>query len=260
MKTETYIPNSLLTTNNAKTIKSLKYGVTTYILYLSPHRQNSQNKSVCPMASVGCISACLYGAGHGSMSNVQKGRINKTELFLQDRNLFLNMLYIEIAQIQLKHKFEKTDFAIRLNGTSDISWESFKIEHTGKNIFESFKKVKFYDYTKNYLRFKKELPKNYRLVFSRSETNELIAMELLKKGINTAMVFDKLPTTYNGYKVIDGDLSDMRFKDEKGVIVGLKYKKLTGRGVDNELAFNSGFAIKTSQALPVLIQELKKVA
>lgn len=244
MKTQTYIPNSLLTTNNAKTIKSLKYGVTTYILYLSPHRQNSQNKSVCPMASTGCISACLYGAGHGSMSTVQKGRINKTELFLQDRNLFLKMLYVEISQIQLKHKLEKTDFAIRLNGTSDVSWESFKIADTGKNIFETFKKITFYDYTKNYLRFKKELPKNYRLIFSRSETNEAIAIELIKKGINIAMVFDRLPEQYKGYNVIDGDLSDMRFKDAKGIIVGLKYKSLTGKNVNNQTAFDNGFAIR----------------
>ena len=246
MKTQTYIPSSLLTTNNAKTIKSLKYGVTTYILYLSPHKQNSQNKSVCPMASAGCVAACLYGAGHGSMSTVQKGRINKTELFLQDRNLFLKMLYIEIAQIQLKHKLEKTDFAIRLNGTSDLSFEQYKIEDTGKNIFDSFKKINFYDYTKNYNRFKKELPKNYRLIFSRSETNEKIAMELLKKGTSVAMVFDSIPKIYMGYEVIDGDLHDLRYTEKHGVIVGLKYKSLTGKNVNNQTAFTNGFAIRTA--------------
>lgn len=37
--------------------------------------------------------------------------------------------------------------------------------------------------------------------------------------------------------------TDLRFKDAKGVIVGLKYKKLTGKGVDNKLAFTTGFAI-----------------
>lgn len=244
-----YIPNNLLSTRNKKLEKSEKFGWFTYGLNLSPYNQNSQGKNVCPMATIGCASACLFGAGRGSMSNVIKGRTNKTEFFLHNRTEFLNKLYIEIAQLELKHKLEKTNLAIRLNVTSDISWENFKIPQTGKNIFETFKNVTFYDYTKNYLRFKKELPKNYILTFSRSETNETIAMELIKKGINIAIVFDKLPTTYKSYKVIDGDLSDMRFKDKKGVIIGLKYKKLTGRGVNNKTAFNSGFAIQT---LPIL--------
>lgn len=253
MKKETYyIPNTLLTTRNKKLLKGEKFGYTTYGLSLSPYNQNSQGKNICPMASLGCASACLFGAGHGSMSNVIKGRTNKTEFFLANRKDFLNMLYIEIAQLELKHKLEKTKFAVRLNVTSDISWENFKINATGKNIFDSFENIIFYDYTKNYLRFKKELPKNYTLTFSRSETNDKIAMELLNKGVNIAVVFDKTPTEYKGYKVIDGDISDTRFLDDKQVIVGLKYKKLTGRGVNNSKAFENGFAIRTQPlSLPI---------
>jgi hypothetical protein len=37
--------------------------------------------------------------------------------------------------------------------------------------------------------------------------------------------------------------TDLRFLDDKGVIVGLKYKNLTGKGVDNKAAFVNGFAI-----------------
>ncbi len=240
-----YLPEKILTTNNAKTIKGLSLGYTTYILYLAPHRQNSQNKNICPMASAGCIAACLFASGHGSMSGVQKGRINKTEFFLTDREAFLKALYIEIAQIQLKHELEGNKFAIRLNGTSDISWETFKIKDN-KNIFELFPNVNFYDYTKNYLRFKKPLPANYSLLFSRSETNEEIAIDLLKQGVNVAIVFDKLPNEYKGFKVINGDETDLRFKDEKGVVVGLKYKKLTGRGVDNNKVFETGFGVRAA--------------
>jgi len=39
-------------------------------------------------------------------------------------------------------------------------------------------------------------------------------------------------------------LSDLRFKDEKNVVVGLKYKQMTGKGADNQKAFKSGFALK----------------
>ena len=67
---------------------------------------------------------------------------------------------------------------------------------------------------------------------------------MLSKGHNVAVVFDEVPETYKGYKVINGDESDLRFTDEKNVIVGLKYKKLTGKGADNKKAFESGFALK----------------
>lgn len=239
-----YLPSQLLTTKNTKTLKGEKFGWITYILHLSPFKQNSEGKNVCPMATAGCAAACLNTSGRGSLSTVQKGRMNKTDFFLQDRNGFLKALHAEIAMAEVKHKIEGSKFTVRLNGTSDISWEKFIIPGTGKNIFELFPNIQFYDYTKNHLRFKNELPKNYRLVFSRSENNEPIALELLKKGINVAVVFDTLPATYKGYKVINGDENDLRFKDGKGLIIGLKYKKLTGKGVNNKAAFESGFAVR----------------
>lgn len=242
-KTNYYVPETLLTTKNKKLLKGENFGYKTYGLSLSPFTQNSKGKNVCPMASSGCASACLFTSGHGSMSTVKKGRINKTEFFLTDREKFLNKLYVEIATIEFKHGIEGTKFAIRLNVTSDISWEKFKIKD-GKNIFELFPNVQFYDYTKNHLRFKNELPANYHLTFSRSETNHDMAMALIAKGVNVAMVFDKVPANFEGYNVIDGDKSDLRFLDDKKVIVGLKYKKLTGKGADNKAAFDSGFAIR----------------
>ena len=256
-----YIPGrGLLSTNNVKTIKSLKYGVTTYILYLSPHTQNSQGKNICPMATAGCSKACLYNSGKGGLSQIKKGRTNKTEMFLSNRELFFTMLHSEIAQIEVRHKIEGGDFAIRLNGTSDISFEKFKVGKTGKNLFELFKNITFYDYTKNHLRFKTSLPKNYHLIFSRSETNDVIAMEMLKNKISVAIVFSELPETYMGYKVINGDLHDMRYSEEKGVIIGLKYKKGLTKGFDNDHAFKSGFAIRAKEKSSQISNKLKKAA
>lgn len=260
MKKEAYyIPDSLLTTKNVKTIKGEKMGWKTHILYMSPFTQNSQGKNICPMATPGCSSACLFGSGKGSIDKVRNGRTNKTEFFLHNRELFLKMIYSQIAQIAIKHSIEGGDFTIRLNGTSDISWEKFKILE-GKNIFELFPNVQFYDYTKNHLRFNGNLPKNYYLMFSRSETNDLKAMELLNKGINVAMVFDKVPDTYKGYKVIDGDENDLRHLDSKGVIVGLRYKKIVTKGFDNDAAFKNGFAIRTQESAVVIKSKLKIAA
>ena len=238
----------LLSTNNAKTIKGEKLGYMTYILYMSPFTANSKGINVCSHASKGCADSCLVGSGFGGMyENVNKGRVAKTEYFLSSRVEFLHQVKAEIEKAIAKHK-DKAIVTFRLNGTSDLPYEKYKVFDNGtKNIFEMFPDVQFYDYTKNYLRFDKVLPSNYHLTFSRSETNEEKSLELLKRGFNVAMVFDKLPSEYQGFEVINADNDDLRFLDPKGVICGLKYKKMTGRGgaEKNKVAFESGFVIRT---------------
>lgn len=85
-----------------------------------------------------------------------------------------------------------------------------------------FPDVQFYDYTKRANR--RDLPANYHLTFSLSEDNDERAQIALENGLNVAAVFRALPETFLGRKVVDGDESDLRFKDERGVIVGLKAK------------------------------------
>lgn len=241
----------LLTTNNKKTIKGEKLGFMTYILYLSPFKANSQRINVCAYASKGCAESCLVGSGFGGMyTSVMQGRVKRTEFFLSDRIGFLNQIKDDIEKAVKKHK-DKAIITIRLNGTSDLSYENFRV-FDGKNIFELFPNIQFYDYTKNWTRFNKPLPANYHLTFSRSETNHDKAMELLNKGINVAIVFDKLPKTYEGFEVINADENDLRFLDKKGVICGLKYKRMTGKGgaEKNKAAFESGFVLKVSSPSP----------
>lgn len=235
----------LLSKNNHKTIKGEKFGITTYILYMSPFTANSKGVNVCSHASKGCAESCLVGSGMGGMyENVRNGRIRKTEYFLSDRTAFLTDLKNEIGKLIEKHTKKGEQVVFRLNGTSDLRYEKFKI-FEGKNIFEVYPDVQFYDYSKNYLRFTNDLPSNYHLTFSRSETNNDKAMEILTKGYNVAMVFKTVPTQYKGYEVINGDESDLRFLDKKNVIVGLRYKKITGTGgkEKNLAAFASGFVI-----------------
>jgi len=251
---------NLLTFNNAKTIKGQKKKFVTAILYMSPFTQNSKGVNLCPMASNGCASACLFESGFGGIyTNVKQGRIEKTEFYLSNRIAFLDKLVVEISKLEKKFKDSEFTLAIRLNGTTDISYEK-QITSNGKTIFDTFPSIQFYDYTKNYTRFKKVLPSNYHLTFSRSEINQEIAMDLLSKGNNVAMVFDALPKTYLGYKVVNGDENDLRFLDEKNVIVGLKYKKNTGKGgaEKNKEAMLDGFVIVTQ--VNVDKKKLSKVA
>ena len=237
----------LLTSNNAKTVKGEKLGVKTYIMYLSQFTQNSKGINLCSHASKGCAEACLFSSGMGGIyTTVQNARLKKTEYFLRDRRSFLYQIKEEI-ETAIRLNKDKFKVVFRLNGTSDIRFEKFKVfENNTKNIFEMFPDVTFYDYTKNHIRFTKELPSNYSLTFSRSETNDIKAFELLKKGFNVAMVFTKTPKQYKGFEVVNGDETDLRYLDKSNVIVGLKYKNLTGRGADNTKGLKSGFVIDTN--------------
>ncbi len=236
---------NLLTFNNVKTVKGEKKKVITAILYMSPFTLNSKGVNLCPMASKGCASACLFESGFGGMfDNVRDGRKEKTEFYLSNRIAFLDKLVSEISKLENKYKDSEFNLAIRLNGTTDISFEK-QITSNGKTIFDTFPNIQFYDYTKNYTRFKKALPSNYHLTFSRSENNEEIALDLLSKGVNVSVVFDKVPTTYKGFEVVNGDEDDLTYLKPKGVIIGLRYKKVTtkGGGRINKEAMESGFVV-----------------
>ena len=70
-----------------------------------------------------------------------------------------------------------------------------------------------------------ELPSNYHLTFSRSESNQKIVDSILASGGNVAVVFrGSLPEHWQGKQVIDGDKNDLRFLDKKNVVVGLVEK------------------------------------
>ena len=110
-----------------------------------------------------------------------------------------------------------------------------------------FPNITFYDYTKIPKRILKyingEYPKNYHLTFSLNESNKEDAFNILKSGGNVAIVFRKnIPNTYKGYKVINGDEHDLRFLDDKNVVVGLK-EKLTLNKQGKLDRDNSGFVV-----------------
>jgi hypothetical protein len=92
--------------------------------------------------------------------------------------------------------------------------------------------VQFYDYTKISNRFEQfKARKNYDLTYSYSGDNWAQCEEILSSNLGrVAMVFEKnLPSSFNGFKVIDADAYDMRYNDAKGVICGLKFKKVRNK-------------------------------
>lgn len=209
-----------------KTIKGVKYGYLTGIMYLQPSLE------LCPYSTEGCRSSCLWTSGRGQMTVVQKARQKRTADFKRNRQKFFLRLIGEIILLQKRAIREKMACCVRLNGTSDIDFTPIV------NYFEG-SECRFYDYTKNFWKVVFNNQKKYYLVYSRHEhtkTWQLWLLKLLRK--NSAVVFKgNLPKSYKGIKVIDGDESDLRFLDPKGVIVGLHAK---GRGKKD----TTGFAVE----------------
>jgi hypothetical protein len=221
-------PKVLLTTQNAKTIKGEDLGYKTLICYMSPHKQNTFGRNLCPKATAGCMASCLFTAGRGRFSNVKIGRLRKSEFFLSNKDLFMEQLVTEIEKA-VRNKKDK-NICVRLNGTTDVPFENIKVGGFD-NIMSMFPNVQFYDYTKVFARLKKELPKNYHLTFSRAETesNHKETLLALQMGFNVAVVFNvknetELPSQYQGFKVINGDMHDLTFLHDKNTIIGLKSK------------------------------------
>ena len=160
----------------------------------------------------------------------------KTLLWLYCPDLFKVMLIREIGNLEKRAHNQGLIPGVRLNGSSDVLWE-----RSFPEVFKRFPGVTFYDYTKIAARFRTRLPANYHMTFSRSEENDAQAIELLRHGVNVAVVFTDLQkalrTGYKGRKVINGDETDCRPIDPKGVIVGLSpkghAKDDTGFFVDN---------------------------
>jgi hypothetical protein len=228
-------PKLLGIDTNAKTVKGRAKGYRTALLYLAPS-DLSGVINLCPAASAGCRAACLFTAGHGGMTNkatgvnrVRDARIAKTVYYKNDKAEFLAQLEKEIASFIKSAAKAGVIPTVRLNGTSDIAWESQRLA-SGKSLIETFPQVQFYDYTKIKARAVRwaqdKLPDNYHLTFSLNEENLESAKQVAKLGGNVAVVFsnDNFPETFMGLPVINGDEDDLRFLDPKGVIVGLKAK------------------------------------
>lgn len=217
---------------NAKTSKGDSELVLTAIMYLAPHDMSGYE--VCPSSSKGCRNVCLVTAGRGSMTSVQQARIRKTKLFFEDNDLFMSHLKNDLTLFLQFCEFSGVQGYVRLNGTSDICWETY-------NLFELYPTLRFYDYTKIHGR-DVSLHHNYKLTFSRSEDHlepELVSS--LKLGNNVAVVFDELPDTYIGYPVIQGDLNDLRWEDPVGVVVGLIAK---GKAKKSTVEEDNGFVVR----------------
>ena len=224
--------------------------VMTVGLSLSPAKSGGIG-NVCTDASEGCEEACLDLTGMGFVYQmIHVWRALKTAAFYLARKWFVRTLRAELRVWQNKADALGFVLAVRLNVLSDILWETVAPE-----IFTEFDRAEFYDYTKHPGRSGQLLP-NYWVTFSRSETNHKKCLRELSRGNNVTVVFDTgktskahqknpeftLPATWQGFPVISGDESDLRYEDSRGgYVVGLTLKAVSNQQRDTAVA--SGFAV-----------------
>jgi hypothetical protein len=211
---------------NAKLRKGNRGRYSPYILHLAPFTSSGAGDT-CPNASLECIALCLNVSGRSFIfPEILQGRIKKTRDLFQNRESFLARLKREISNAIALEKRKGRIAVFRLNGTSDIDWSE---------VIASFPGTRFYDYTKDPIRYNKyllgKLPGNYHLTFSFSGHNRELCRSFLARGGTVAVPFARplatpyvRPEEWLGFPTIDGDLSDLRFLDSKGTVVALKAK------------------------------------
>lgn len=219
----------LLTRETANS-KLKKNKTPTWNLSLSPAK--SSGYEVCPYRTTGCTKSCVAYAGFaGVYPRIIKSRIKKTKMFFRHRKIFLTQLVKELNNIDKYCKKKNIIGKVRLNTFSDISWESIIDLSVYKNLY-------FYDYTKNIKRAMSSLSwTNYKLVYSYNEHSSWVDVtNFLNMGGNVAVVFGdidyfpgiskigKMPKSWKGYPVIDGDSTDDRTLDPPKSIIGLRLK------------------------------------
>jgi hypothetical protein len=237
--------------SNAKTVKGDKV-YQTAIMYLSAYTSSGFG-NLCAMADVAkCHEGCLFRAGRAAIfESVNTARGRKTERYFANRAAFMAELVRDISRFEKHCARIGVKPAVRLNGTSDIQFEvGHPVTRNGvefATIFDAFPDVVFYDYTKIMRRARRVLPANYSLTLSYSAANATYADSVLDTandtGLNVAIVYrskalrDQFIAEGAHYlgrvgfgmramkrRVINGDETDMRFLDEKGIIVGLYAK------------------------------------
>jgi hypothetical protein len=233
-------PNFLLGINSSsKIIKGKKLNIHTGVLYLASHTMVA-SKTICPNAiRNGCHVDCLVSSGMMSMKAQQIAMISRTLYYINFRKEFLDQLRLEITEGYKKYG---ANFAVRLNGTSDINW---------KDIVNEFPNVQFYDYTKIKNMMIKNKNKNHHYTFSGSMFSQYSRKELkqaIDEGLNIAIAFNtkeskkdtlRIPKKlFNNKPLVSFDDTDVRFKDKQGSIGYLKRK---GSNIKQRLNDNKQF-------------------
>lgn len=230
--------------SSQKIEKGKKENFETLVLYLAASK--NAGVDICKFASTGCRLACLVSSGHALIekragkNTIAISRIVKTWLTVFRKDIAESVLIEEIESARKRAERKGNNFAVRLNGTSDLPFY---------DVINKFPDVQFYDYTKDPERI--ELP-NYHLTFSYADTSKARVKhykQALKRGQSIAFPviasdFEEACTMPDCYSM---DKTDLRFMDNKG-----RYGILKAKVTDN-----LQFGVKNKFILSAM--ELRKI-
>lgn len=242
-----------LLSKSVKVIKGEKMGWITGVLY-APAATKFQGGHTCSHSELArCAGPCLVHSGHMALDGAVNARADRLQLLIKDPALWFEILSRECARLKRRARARGYRVAGRLNGTTDLDWT--RILFDGKSVFQRIKGITWYDYTKNPKLAESYVSAGISVTFSwYDKASASKVLDLLDRGVNIAIAYkDKLPETQKiggrTIRVIDGDQSDLRFKDCRGVVVGLKYKFATmskDAAEINARALQSGFIIQSN--------------
>lgn len=221
-------PVSVLTppTGNTKIRKSARL---VWSLTLAP-AMSSGLINTC-VRYLDCQDVCVLTSGKGGLPVVQRSRAARAALLYRAPDAFAILLKGEVERAAAKAPAGAGNrWGVRLNAASDIPWEHAApwildlITHLGGTV---------YDYTKSWGREDRAGYTLVRSVDSRQDPDRIRA--IVESGRNVAVVLpvkkgEPVPATWQGLPAVDGDESDDRTEDPRGVVVVLRAKgKLRNR-------------------------------
>lgn len=246
----------LLTMCNGKTPKGEAANWLTAILYMAPHTSGGGKTTLCPMSTPDCRAMCLASAGLSGLPKQLGAKLTRTFMFNNDRERFLDLLLADIEKLKRIAAIEGMKPALRLNGSSDVTWE--RIVPGWEDLG-----LQRYDYTKIWLEHRRVDPA-YHLTFSyESEKDAPRALDYLAAGHSVAAVVpedlkhravlanERLRLgRHVDFTVVDGDLADTRFLDPPGSLVLLKPKGHVRTGLLRPNLFLELRAAAEAECLP----------
>ena len=201
--------------------KIIKNRVPTISFTGNPERTSGLN--ACTSSTRECRATCIRYTGRLNLPMSMTVADTRMRFLAAHPDEACSMIYWETFRFARKHP---GNVGRRLNVVTDIRWEDF-----APWLFEwSTPDVLNYDYTKHWDRHRTPFS-NYRLTFSATENHSPDDIRAkLETGANVAVVFPHTHKetgygpTWHGMPVIDGDVTDYRWEDPKGVIVALYAK------------------------------------
>lgn len=193
--------------------------------------------TVCECSTCACRDGCVTSKSRNSQNGTTPlTRLARTLLTLVHPAESLELTHAALRQVRDRYGADGVRW--RMNLADDIRWELIAPGLLGL--------VPAYAYTKHSPVNRPEIPGQTRIVYSASEywSVERI-VETCAAGHTVAVVFDvgrngRLPTSWHGVKVVDGDITDDLWTHPYGVIVGLSPKGPDNATIARLVA--SGFA------------------